>query len=77
MMGVPVIVNAQVGDNLAYLNGDNNGIVITEWEEIPQKARAFDIHRFDAEEIRRFALDNLSLEKGQQLYASLYHDVLL
>jgi len=77
MMGVPVIVNAQVGDNLAYLNGDNNGIVITEWEEIPQKAKAFDIHRFDAEEIRRFALDNLSLEKGQQLYASLYHDVLL
>lgn len=76
MMGVPVIVNANVGDNREFINGGKNGIMLNHWDEISRLAEAFDPDSFASHEIRQFALENLILEKGHQLYASLYHDVL-
>lgn len=76
MMGVPVVVNAEVGDNIDFLNGGKNGLIIYDGDEFHDVLKDFVIKDFNSNDIRRFALENVSLEKGYQLYSTLYHEIL-
>jgi glycosyltransferase involved in cell wall biosynthesis len=71
-MGLPVITNQGIGDLFSYMQDNNLGICITNWEEIPVAAAGFDSNAYDAEKIRSFALEYLSLEQGIASYHQVY-----
>lgn len=73
-MGVPAICNAGVGDTELVVQKYRSGIAVQDFSqpEFDQAIDAMDRLSFDAADIRRGAQEFYGLDKGVQLYSSVY-----
>jgi glycosyltransferase involved in cell wall biosynthesis len=79
LMGIPVVVNAGIGDVEEIVNKTKSGIVIRQFNQdeymrVVEASPAISIK--SADEIRLSSLPYYSLEFGVQNYSTLYHDLL-
>ena len=78
-MGIPVIVNAGVGDVESIINYTNGGYVVNGFSENEFKEAIQGIPQLmntDAQSIREKAKDFYSLQRGIELYRKCYNDLL-
>ena len=75
-MGLPVITNQGIGDLYSIMQDKTLGVCISNWDEIPEAAAGFDTKAYDAEKIRSFALEQLSLEQGIASYNHVYQTII-
>ena len=71
-MGLPVIVNAGIGDMDDLIQKNSLGIIINEKNDIPKAAQEFLRMNCNPTSIRGIAMAELSLEKGISTYEDIY-----
>jgi len=71
-----VITNQGIGDLYSIMQDKTLGVCISNWDEIPEAAAGFDTKAYDAEKIRSFALEQLSLEQGIASYNHVYQTII-
>lgn len=79
MMGVPVVVNAGVGDQDTIVKNANAGIVLssvttTEFESGVKQLMEF-VKAFDSKSSVAYACEHFSLSKGVKLYDAVYRNL--
>jgi glycosyltransferase involved in cell wall biosynthesis len=78
VMGVPAVANSGVGDNEWFFKEKKIGILIDKLEpqNYHQAVKRIIEFKKESSEIREFAITNLSLEMGVNLYADAYRSIL-